>query len=100
MIWRLFPLTDEEKRILSGEEQEEKSPDVGTGGLFGGINISSIPEVAEARERIERSRHGSPLTFPRTPSPSTRVPRAQDYQPTRCWRTCRNRLNPSKAPSG
>lgn len=77
------PLTDEEKRILSGEEPEEKSPDTGTGGLFGGINISSIPEVAEARERIEREPAREPFDIPENPfavDPSPSSPRMSAYK--------------------
>ncbi len=79
------PLTDEEKRILSGEveEPEEKSPDTGTGGLFGGINVSSIPEVAEAREQIDRESVREPFDTPENPfaiDQSPLSPRASAYK--------------------
>lgn len=47
------PLTDEEKRILQNEEPEEiEIPEESAGGLFGGIKVSSIPQVANARDRL------------------------------------------------
>jgi hypothetical protein len=48
-----IPLTDEEKRILqNGGAGETEPPEESAGGLFGGINVSSIPEVASARDRL------------------------------------------------
>ncbi len=48
-----IPLTDEEKRILqNGGAGETEPPEKSAGGLFGGINVSSIPEVASARDRL------------------------------------------------
>ncbi len=48
-----IPLTDEEKRILqNGGAGETEPPDESAGGLFGGINVSSVPEVASARDRL------------------------------------------------
>ena len=48
-----IPLTDEEKRILqNGGAGETEPPEESAGGLFGGINVSSIPEVASTRDRL------------------------------------------------
>jgi hypothetical protein len=48
-----IPLTDEEKRILqNGGAGETEPPEESAGGLFGGKNVSSIPQVASARDRL------------------------------------------------
>lgn len=48
-----IPLTDEEKRILqNGGAGETEPPDESAGGVFGGINVSSVPQVASARNRL------------------------------------------------
>lgn len=47
-----IPLTDEEKRMLQNEGMEEESSPETAGGGFGGINVSSIPGVRSARERM------------------------------------------------